>query len=191
MAEVRGSPLILYKQYVIDNLGEDKLHNILDKMAEGNRNVFLSEMDPEKWYPLIVMQDFLDAFESVLGRNNNLKLARYTFEHQMHGFYGLISQFLTLDIVLGRFQKMWGKFYSEGTIDINKISDDSLTLEVKDLRFTEAHLYGFMFYCEAVLEKVTKKKIMTTPIQKDCLHTLFKFKLVNYNPERLASVALA
>ena len=153
MPEVIGNTL--HKLYVLDTYGQETLDHILNAMPEETRTTLEKPSLSGSWYPVEVLQDFLKVFDTILGRDRLKQLAVHTIDNQIRGLYGFILSFLS-PVVEGA-QRMWSKFYSEGSVILNDFDGLHVSFDVVDFRFSDEQRFVFQHYIQALVEKLKNK----------------------------------
>ncbi len=158
MATVTGNIIFYTKQFILSVHDKETFNKILGHLDENSREILSGSILSNEQYDIKVYQDLLAALEKELTRKELMKLANFTCDKQIKGFFGYILRFFSLERMLGNLDRIWKKTYSVGSIKAKYEKDKRLILRVSSFEFSESQLFGFMFYCQAFYERLTRKK---------------------------------
>lgn len=158
MTGVTGNLLFFQKKYLQEEKGDDDYEAVLSRMTEDTREVMRSPLLSNKMYDVKVVQDLLKSVYEIYGRDEIRKMGYYAFDRHFKGFYGILLSFTSMEKIIKRLPSMWKKSYTEGSLEGNH-DEGTTELRITGMDFPEPHLYGVIYYLQAAVEAISKKKV--------------------------------
>ena len=163
MVQASGNGLYLHKRYIIEKHGIETFNKILEIVNEDARKVLSGSVSSNTMYDVNVMNELLRAFVIVVSHDKLKDMAEYTVQKQLSGLYGIFVKFMTFERMAKLYKTYWRKFYSEGELDYTANKDfTDIVFTISNFTYSNEVIYGSMYYIQAILEAVSKKKIISS-----------------------------
>ncbi len=177
MVTVSGENIFITKKFITATYEDDIFRKILAEMKVANREKILEMIDVRKRYDLDLLEDLMASFEKVKGRAELKKLSEYTVDNKIK-FFGFVLRFLTIEGLIKKGPPLWKKVYSEGFIYIKEMDDNKSIFRVKDFKFQNSLAFGFMYWVEVLLRKVSRKEVISSFKRITPTETEFEFTII-------------
>ncbi|HSA19899.1 MAG TPA: hypothetical protein P5076_00510, partial [Myxococcota bacterium] len=122
-----------------------------------DRAFFRAPIRYGEFYPTERYARMLAGLRARLGPEALDELSAYLAEQDLKGLFLVFARMLSKEFLINRMGDMWGKFHTEGRLELIRSTSDSVGVRVADLELTEDHCRSTEIYFRRVLELATKQ----------------------------------
>lgn len=167
MSKITGNALLQDKRFIMDNYGQEEYERFLNLLSEETRKLLKGPILTGTMYDNKYEGEVMDTFHKTYGDDALKELAYFKALSQLKGFYGLVVRFLSIEKVLNKASQMFSKYFSEGEVIINQADKEYVKITIKHPDLSDGEKEFFLYYCQAIGEKVLQKKIRGKKVIKD------------------------
>lgn len=142
--------------FVEERYGKDAREPLLEALDEESREVLEGSILSSGWYPFRIQVGLYEAIDQVFGSGDLSlcwEIGKFTCEHEMTTIHKMFLRLASLELWVKSAGLMWGRYYSDGGLEIESIGDDEGKVHVVDFDpVSKAFCYDFGGWLHRTLE---------------------------------------
>ncbi len=160
MPKVSGNLIHMSKKYLAEKYPPEVGERVYAGVPERSRATLQGAIFSSNMYEDYIFQDFLDSLVKNVGLIELDKIADYSAEKQLVGFFGLIAKFMSFPKFMSLGPMMWKKVYDTGYIQPINVNENEVQFQVREYKFSEHQLSGFAFYIKGMIRHMFGGQIL-------------------------------
>ena len=152
----KGFTLLGALAFIDERYGGDARQRVIASMDAASRSVLSQSILTSGWYPFRVQVGLYEAIDRVLGDGDLAlcwEIGEYTCEREMTTIHKMFLRLASLELWIKSAGLMWGRYYSQGGLDVEEIGDRQGAVRVVDFDpLSKAFCYDFGGWLPRTLE---------------------------------------
>ena len=160
--EVRGLALKSHARFVVKKTGQEGLGKVTNKMAELGHPFDFHSVKPMDFYGVGIEALFLVLCNTELGFEENDFVEIGAFSAKLSLIIKLFAKhFVSVEKIAEKANEIWGKYYTEGKLEIVRLDSGKRTavFKLSDFKIHPFHCLHVLGYIKSVLKMVVGKPV--------------------------------